>query len=112
MGGRGVHEDRGPDACRRTAGVSRGASGIAGMALAAGLVLLIGWPLLATVLEASHLSRNVSEPATGGVIDPVGTAAMLRETGGLARPVRLSVETLRLVAATELLALAVGIPLA
>jgi iron(III) transport system permease protein len=92
--------------------VSRVGSALAATLLAAGLVLLIGWPLLATVLEASHLSGKGPEPATGGVIDPAGTAAMLRETGGLARPARLAIETIRLVAATELLALAVGIPLA
>jgi iron(III) transport system permease protein len=92
--------------------VSRVSSALAALLLAGGLFLLIGWPLLATVIEASHLAGKGPEPATGGMIDPVGTAAMLRETGGLARPARLAVETLRLVAATELLALGVGIPLA
>ena len=81
--------------------MSRATSAIAALLLAAGLMLLIGWPLLATVLEASHLTGKGPEPATGGMIDPAGTAAMLRETGGLARPVRLALETLRLVAATE-----------
>jgi iron(III) transport system permease protein len=51
-------------------------------------------------------------PATGNAIDPAGTAQLLRETGGLARPARLAVETARLVMGTEFLALAAGIPLA
>ena len=51
-------------------------------------------------------------PATGTSLDPVGSAAMLRESGGMARPLRLAIETVSLVAATEAIALPLGIVLA
>src|SRR5262249_54064709 len=45
-------------------------------------------------------------------LDPAGSAEILRETRGMARPVRLALETTRLVAATEAIALPLGILLA
>jgi iron(III) transport system permease protein len=98
------------------------------LALLASLVLLLGWPLLATVLEASHapwrLARGLKslgmdrpaeliesawgsdpEPAVGTALDPAATAQLLEGSGRLARPARLALETLNLVAATLLLAL-------
>jgi iron(III) transport system permease protein len=99
------------------------------------LTLLVGWPALATALEASQAPRRLArgltslgledwanavrgwwrvepEPPTGNVLDSSGTAELIRETGGLARPARLALETVRLVAATEALVLPVGIVLA
>ena len=56
------------------------------------------------------------EPADGirdgAAMDPAGTAELLRETRGLARPVRLALETIGLVLATEAIALPVGVLLA
>ena len=51
-------------------------------------------------------------PATGASLDQAGSAAMLRDTGGMARPLRLAIETVSLVAATEVIALPLGILLA
>ena len=48
----------------------------------------------------------------GAAMDPAGTAELLRENRGLARPVRLALETTGLVLATEAIALALGILLA
>ena len=48
----------------------------------------------------------------GSVLDPAATARLLRETGGLARPARLAVETLSLVFMTAALVLPPGILLA
>jgi iron(III) transport system permease protein len=45
-------------------------------------------------------------------MDPVGSAELLRDTGGLARPARLALETIILVVATESIALPLGILLA
>jgi iron(III) transport system permease protein len=70
---------------------------IAALALAAALVAVIGWPALATVIAAGAGSTR--------------SAAEI-ETGGVGRPLGLAFETTRLVLATELLALPIGIPLA
>ena len=45
-------------------------------------------------------------------MDPAGTAELLRETRGLARPARLAIETTGLVLATEAMALPLGVLLA
>lgn len=63
----------------------------AGVAL--GLVAVLGWPLVATVLEALHF----------------GDVSM---AGGWSRPLDLALETTRLVLATEAIALPVGVALA
>lgn len=96
--------------------------------LYASFAVLIGWPLLATVLEAGHVPwrlerslRSVGldhgadllarvwgqdpEPATGTALDPVATAEMLDSGGRLARPVRLALETMNLVLWVLLLAI-------
>ncbi|MGE3820665.1 MAG: iron ABC transporter permease, partial [Isosphaeraceae bacterium] len=80
---------------------SRGALGE--VAIAAILVAALGWPLLATSLAAF---RGGTESG-GGLLSPVDAA-----TGGLQRPLQLAAETIRLVLATEALALPVGIALA
>jgi iron(III) transport system permease protein len=92
------------------------------------LTLLLGWPLLATVLEASgapwRLARafrslgldrpaatiarawgDDPEPPSGMALDPAATERLLVDTGRLARPVRLAIETLRLVLGALALAL-------
>jgi iron(III) transport system permease protein len=103
--------------------------------LLASLLLLMGWPLAATVLEATRAPRRLDqllvslglddwaqrtrrvwsiepEPASGTVLDPAATAQVLGDTGGMARPARLAVETFVLVAMTEALVLPPGILLA
>jgi iron(III) transport system permease protein len=74
----------------------------------------VGWPTLATIIEAW---RATAYPAgaiggTGSSVDPVGSTALLRESGGKSRPVRLAEETLLLVGGTEAIALPLGILLA
>ena len=119
------------------AAVSRAWGLLAGLALSLALILLVGWPVLATVLEATHaLARlegalrrsgwtrsadaleqwkDIESPEDGepvAALDPAGTAALLRETRGLSRPVRLGLETIGLVLATEAIALPLGVLLA
>jgi iron(III) transport system permease protein len=111
---------------------------LAGLILAVALILVVGWPALATVMEASNawprleramrqsgwsaaadrLARWRGEPptddqtGTSAAMDPAGAAEILRETRGLARPARLALETSGLVLATEALALPIGVLLA
>ncbi len=93
---------------------------VARLLLAAGLMALVGWPAAATAFEAaSSLWRPPEvQPASGSAaipstaLDPTGTAAVLSETRGLSRPAGLAVETIGLVAATEAMALPVGVLLA
>ena len=115
--------------------MSRMSRRLAALALLGSLVVLVGWPLAATVLEASRAPQRLDraltalglddwalrtrrlwniepEPATGSVLDPAATARLLRETGGLARSARLAVETLSLVFMTAALVLPPGILLA
>ena len=110
---------------------------LAGLTLSFALMFLVGWPVVATVLEATRAVAKLEgslrrsgwtrladaldqwkeiefsdddEPVAA--LDPAGTAALLRETRGLARPVRLGLETTGLVLATEALALPIGVLLA
>jgi iron(III) transport system permease protein len=102
------------------------------------LFLMVGWPALATVLEASgavpKLARAMrragwpaaadrlarwrgeepaeADPDTSAAMDPAATAELLRASRGLARPARLALETTALVLATEALALPLGVVLA
>ena len=115
--------------------MSRVSRRLAALAILGALLVLVGWPLTATVLEAGRVPRRLdraltaiglddwalrirrvwnidSEPASGNVIDPAATAQLLRNTGGLGRPARLAVETLTLVLMTEALVLPPGILLA
>ena len=119
----------------RTATMSRMSRRLAVLALLGSLVVLVGWPLAATVLEACRAPQRLDraltslglddwalrirrvwniepESATGSVLDPAATARLLRETWGLARPARLAVETLSLVFMTAALVLPPGILLA
>lgn len=75
-----------------------------------GLVVLIGWPLAATVLEA--IGGAEASSGMGGGLDPTATAAVVADTGGLSRPARLALETVLLTSATELLAVPIGVTLA
>jgi iron(III) transport system permease protein len=118
--------------------VSRAWSVLARMILALALILVVGWPTLATVLEATQAVPKVEgamrragwsaaadslarwrgvEPGeeegdVGAAMDPAGTADLLRETRGLSRPARLAMETIGLVLATEAIALPIGVLLA
>ena len=115
--------------------MSRAWGSTAGVGLFLSLMLVVGWPVLATVLEATRavallermlqragwsegaeaLARwqGLGEPAdSGSVIDPAASAAVLRETRGLARPIRLAFESIGLVLGSEVIALPSGILLA
>lgn len=105
------------------------------------LVLLVGWPALATALEATQVVTRLEgslrragwtgtadwlshwrDANPGGAdsnvedvsaaMDPTGTAGLLRESRGMARPARLALETTGLVLAAELIAMPLGIALA
>jgi iron(III) transport system permease protein len=84
------------------------------LALAAGLVVVVAWPALATVLEAAQamVHPEAALPGSGNVLDMAGSAELLREPGPFVRPVRLALETMSLVLATEALALPIGVCLA
>ncbi|QEH33690.1 spermidine/putrescine ABC transporter membrane protein [Aquisphaera giovannonii] len=114
--------------------MNRLASAAAASCIIAALAALVGLPLAATAfeacgprrvadfLDASGLSSGARwiretwppepEPASGLSLDPAATARMLDDRGGLPRPARLALESLGLVAATEALALPVGVALA
>jgi iron(III) transport system permease protein len=118
--------------------VSRFWGFLAKLILAIALFLVVGWPALATVVDASNavpkLERAMrrvgwsaaadrlarwlgEEPAdeeadASAAMDPAGTAELLRESRGLARPARLALETTVLVLATEAMALPLGVFLA
>ena len=68
------------------------------------LIVLIGWPAVATVW-ASIEGGQVG----GSFLTPVAAEV---SAGGVRRPLGLAAETLRLVAATEAIALPIGLPLA
>jgi iron(III) transport system permease protein len=118
--------------------VSRVWSLLAKLILAMALILVVVWPALATVLEATQavpkLERAMrrtgwsdaadslarwrgvepeeDEPEVGAAMDPVGTAELLRETRGLSRPARLARESIGLVLATASIAMPIGVLLA
>lgn len=75
-----------------------------------GLLILLGWPLAATVFEA--VSGAGGGSGLGGGLDPAATAAVVAETGGLSRPARLALETIGLTLASGALALPIGVALA
>jgi iron(III) transport system permease protein len=110
-------------------------SRLARLLLLLGLAALVGWPLLATVLEATqtprHLQRALEslgfdawsrsvgrwwdvrpEQGSATVLDSAATAQVIEETGGLARPARLAAETLVLVFSALALVLPPGLLLA
>ena len=80
-------------------------------ALALTLLAVIGWPTIATVREASRAwaLRHDTVPASGASLDQAGSAALLRDSGLIARPLRIGIETVSLVAATEAICLPLGI---
>ena len=73
------------------------------------LTAIIGWPMVATCLAAwERRSSSDNEPSMG-LMSPIGGDL----TGGqVERPLRLAFETIRIVAATELLVIPIGLPLA
>jgi len=84
------------------------------LALSVALAAVVGWPALATVLEAARALAH-PENALGGSgssLDRAGSAELMRESRGLARPVRLARETIGLVVSTLAIALPPGILLA
>jgi iron(III) transport system permease protein len=72
-------------------------SRLAGTVLAVALMAVLGWPALATVLEAGRVQASLE----------VG-----RGDAEVVRPIRLAFETVRLVLATEAIAFPIGLPLA
>jgi iron(III) transport system permease protein len=90
-------------------------SSVAGHALlCVGLAIVVGWPAAATFLEAARVLTHSKEvqPGSGMAIDAAGSEEMLREQGGVPRPLRLAMETAIVVAGTEALALPLGILIA
>jgi iron(III) transport system permease protein len=115
--------------------VTRLPSRLSELAILGALVVLLGWPLAATVLEATQAPRRLEQtlsylgfsdwagrirglwslepaPASGTALDPTATAQILGQTGGFSRPLRLALESLALVSMTMALVLPVGILLA
>ena len=78
------------------------------------LLAIVGWPAIATVREAAMAwsDRSGTQGAAGSLLDPAGSAELLRDTGTTARPLRLAIETGGLVAATLALVLPLGVILA
>ncbi|HEV3168309.1 MAG TPA: ABC transporter permease subunit [Isosphaeraceae bacterium] len=76
---------------------------LAGLVLALALILVVGWPAAATVLSAW---RGPSAATGEGLLEADGTSSRLDP------PLRQAGETLRLVLATEAMALPVGVVLA
>jgi len=86
------------------------ATGVAARLLVlAGLILLVFWPLLATILEAARPTSERDGGPPAAPLDPAATLSVAEDSGGLARPARLAMETLVVVAGTEALALPVGV---
>jgi len=87
---------------------------LARLALSVVLAAVVGWPALATVLEAREsLTRpETALGASGLSLDSAGSAELMRESGGLARLRRLAINTIDLVIVTETIALPLGIVLA
>jgi iron(III) transport system permease protein len=81
------------------------------LVLCLGLVVLVGWPALATVLEASRaLTESESAlPGSGTSLDPAAWSEILRDSGGIARPAGLAIESTKLVLEAEAIALPVGL---
>ncbi len=84
------------------------------LALATALMIVVGWPTLATVREVvcGLTAQDQSDPALATSLDPVGSAAILDDSSSVARPFRLATETISLVLAAELCALPLGVLLA
>jgi iron(III) transport system permease protein len=105
------------------------------LALLAALTVVVGWPALATVLEATralaHLQaaltrwgwndsasvvarwRGPERPeGTVTALDVLASADVVNESRGLSRPLQLALETLGLVLRTEAIALPLGVILA
>jgi iron(III) transport system permease protein len=87
---------------------------LARTALAAALTVVVGWPAVATVAESwrAVYLRPDALPGSGLALDAAGSTAILNDSRGLARPLRLGVETIGLVAATEAFAMPLGVLLA
>jgi iron(III) transport system permease protein len=85
---------------------------LAGSALAAILAVLLGWPILATVL-AARVESEATPPTGGGLFAPLPPGG---SSGGdparVPRPLRLAANTLVVVLGAEAIALPIGIPLA
>jgi iron(III) transport system permease protein len=82
--------------------------------LSAALVVLVGWPVLATGIEAARAAAHPTDalPASGFALDPEATAALVQEPAGVPRAVLLAEESALLVAATLAVALPAGVLLA
>jgi iron(III) transport system permease protein len=82
--------------------------------LAFALTVVVGWPVLATVAESwrAFTRQPGALAGAGTAIDVAGSSAILGDSGELARPLRLALETLGLVMETEAFALPVGVLLA
>lgn len=83
------------------------------IALAVGLVVVVGWPFVATLVEASRATAAASvqaDFAPGLIGDPA--ARLLDDSPALPRPVRLAIASFWLTAAVVLLSVPLGVGLA
>jgi iron(III) transport system permease protein len=87
---------------------------LARLALSIALAAVVGWPALATIVEAARAFSHQAHAlgAAGSSLDPAGSTALLREPSGLPRPISLAIESVGLVAFTLSIALPPGILLA
>ncbi len=84
-----------------------------GCALALGLVVVVGWPLMATVIEAVRV--EATRQGKGGfapvsIGDPA--ARLMRDDPTLPRPLRLAIESFKLTAAVLVMSVPIGVALA
>src|SRR6478609_7919246 len=80
--------------------------------LAAALVLVVGWPALATIIEATHLLPERICDGEQRLGAQAGPGAMVDPGSALSTPVGPAMGTIELVLATSAIALPIGIPLA
>ncbi len=88
-------------------------SRLAGLALGIGLVIVVGWPLSATVIEALWASSSTPDQSGASQVligDPA--AILLQDSPTLPRPLRLAIASFFLTAAVVSLTLPIGVGLA
>lgn len=78
------------------------------------LIAVVGWPVVATVIEAgrSSLWPDKAIASAGAALDSGASIELLSQTRGLSRPVLLARESILLVLSTEVIALPLGVILA
>jgi iron(III) transport system permease protein len=84
------------------------------LCLLAGVIAVVAWPLLATVIESgrSWLDPDQAIASSGGALDAGASIEIWADTRGLSRPIVLARESFLLVLETEAIALPLGVLLA